>query len=342
MKHRLNHLIRSAAAALVTAALVAGNGILSPALAQGSQSPFSLSVSPSTAFFAVKPGESRMHSVQLRNKGAGPVTVMPKLVDFSADGISGTPILKNESTFPYLANAKDVLSPITIQPGQQATIPFVIKPDEKALQQEYHLTILFEQQPSLVANTSSVVPTVGSNLVVLISGEAPKPLLKVISLQTFKVIDSFRPLVFKPLAENQGNAAGIASGSATVKDWRGRTIASFPLYPDVVLSQTTRELRAAKPAAPVLPDDPKAEIATKLQPTAFSIKQFMFLGPYRIEFAITDPASPDTAATLQAFTLFALPISAVIAVAGTAGVLIAVRYFRHRMRRQPLQPPQDV
>ncbi|MBP7875481.1 hypothetical protein KA012_00610 [Candidatus Woesebacteria bacterium] len=291
---------------------------------------FTLSVSPGTAYLKMKPGSTTIHTVILRNKSAEKVTITPRVVDFEADGTSGTPILQETSTFPYLANRDEVLSTITIDPDQQANVPFVIHPPDNAPPQEYHLTILFDQESVGESIASALVPSVGSNLIVLVSDADPNAALKVVSLQRPIVVDSFRPLSFRPIAENLGQAAALASGSAVIRDWRGIIVADVPIYPDVVLAQTTRELRAAKPAAPALPDDPKAAIATLLEAAAFSYKEPMILGAYTVEFNIKDVTGTGETTTVQKFTVYAFPFSALAVIAVTALVLLGLRLIKKK------------
>ncbi|MBP7876202.1 hypothetical protein KA012_04375 [Candidatus Woesebacteria bacterium] len=291
---------------------------------------FTLSVSPGTAYLKVKPGTTVIHTIMLRNKGSEPVTVTPRIVDFETDGTTGTPVLLETSTFPYLSNQAEVLSPISIDPDQQANVPFAIKAPENAPPQEYHLTILFDQQSVGEANASALVPSVGSNLIVLVSDADPNASLKVISLQRPVIVDSFRPLSFQPIAENLGQAAALASGSAVIRDWRGVIVAEMPIYPDVVLAQTTRELRAAQPAEPALPDDPKAAIATLFNAASFSYKEPMILGAYTVEFNIKDVTGAGETTTVQKFTVYAFPFSALAVGIVTALVLFGLRFIKKK------------
>lgn len=307
--------------------------------AQSVEQRFALSVSPATGYVTVKPGSAVIHTVVVRNTSSQAVTVVPRLVDFVADGKSGTPILENSSMFPYLANSQTVLAPITIAPEQQVSVPFSIQPPSTAPVQEYHLTILFEQQaPAADPGSSSLVPAVGSNLVVLVSSDKPDSFLKIMSLQRVHILDSLRPLSFVPLVENQGTAAAIASGSAVVKDWRGRPVATFPIYPDVILANTTRELRAAQPAAPLLPDDPAAVIATKLEPAPFTYYQPFLLGPYTVEFNLIESDSDGITTAVQTFRLFAFPFSMLLVLVLTAGVIIGLRWWQRSRTVKPVVP----
>jgi len=287
---------------------------------------FAISVSPATGFSMVKPGTSTIHSVTLHNKSTQPITVVPRIVDFVSDGKTGTPILKETTTFPYLANTSEALAPLTVPAGKQVAVPFVIKAPVDALQQEFHLTILFENQTLTAETTSStLVPTIGSNLVVFVSGEPARPKLKVTTLGRSKVVDSFRPLTFKPLVKNQGNAATVASGSAVIKNWRGRTMATIPIYPDIVLAGSTRELRGAQPAAPILPTDPKAAIATQLEPIPFSHKEPIILGAYTVEIDLTTVADSGTTLSVHNFTIIAMPISLLVLTLATVSVFVFIR-----------------
>ncbi len=306
---------------------------------------FTLSVNPGTGFVKVAPGGSAMHSITVRNKSTRPVTLKPRLVDFVSDGKTGTPILTDTSSFSYLANQAEFLEPITIEANQQAVIPLLIKPPSTALPHEYHISVLFENQGELqTGGTSALVPSIASNVVVLVADTVSPAGLKILSLQNSRVVDSFRTLSFKPLAENPGQMAVIASGSAIVRDWRGHQVSSQPIYPDIVLAQSKRELRSAVQAKPVLPDDPSASIATLLDPVPFSYKEPMLLGAYTIEFHLENTDSEGTTSAIQSFTVYAFPFSAVAIIGVTAGILLTIRLIkRKKLAQKPLSsPPQPI
>lgn len=303
--------------------------------AQDSELRFALSVSPSTGYVQVKPGEEAIHSITVRNKSTQPVTVTPRIVDFTTDGKTGEPVLSSSTTFTYLANADSLLEPITIAGGQQVILPLVIKPSNTAILHEHHLTVLFESEPTLATSgTSSLVPTIGSNLVVLVGDGTQPPRLSIESLQRLRVLDSFRPLAFTPLARNDSAVATLASGSAHIKNWRGKEVATFPIYPDAVLAKTTRELRAARPAPLVLPTDPAAEVATLLEPIPFRYTTPFLLGPYSVEFRLETTTPDGITTSTEQFTLFAFPFSALIIVVTTTGIVFGIRHFRQKRARE--------
>lgn len=219
---------------------------VSAAFAQGA---LDISLSPSVGYLKVQPGGQATHTITLENTGNQTLVVSPKIVDFTSDGRTGVPVLANMHSFPYFDFDANNLEVLTLKPQTKAQLSIHMQVPQDAVNREYPLSVLFESKPledfSLGGASAQINSIVGSNLVILVTDETTPPVnLKIKSMQTSKIVDSFRAIQFSPLIENTGYAASIASGSAQISNWRGKIVKQFQLKPATVLGSSSRELEA--------------------------------------------------------------------------------------------------
>ena len=260
--------------------LLVATGFPPVATAQGA---FDLSVTPATAYIRLRPGTSATHVITLENSGTQNITIKPRIVDFKPD--SGTVIPQSTLTFPYLEVPSAGFQPLTLQPGQKSQLSVKISPPVEAIEKEWYLSILFESfsdNESLELNSSIVKPSVGSNLIILIAQKDHEEFLKITNFGVAKIIDSFRSLQFNPEIYNPGAQAVVASGSATLSNWKGKVIYSAPFYPDVLVAKDTRKLRASK----TIFDENLVQ--DRQVPVDFIYSPKFLLGLYRLEYLLID------------------------------------------------------
>ncbi len=280
------------------------------------QSVYDVTISPPVAFIKLKPGSKAAHTLSIVNNGSATVTLTPRIVDFSADGETGRPILADDHTFPYFAMASAQMKPLTMDPGAKAQLTLAFSVSASAPDKEYPLSILFESSAKTGAEgTSPVVGTVGSNLIVLVSEkDFPDRKLLISDFGAPKFVDSLRSLTFAPTVKNEQFSAGIASGSATITSWTGKKVAEFDIYPDAVLGFRTRKLRALDTTA------------ATLAATEFSYNPPVMFGPQKLTITLTTPDSSESFST----TIFALPFSLLVAI--LIGAAIGFGYW-YRTKR---------
>ena len=73
-------------------------------LAQTTTPDLDLTIFPPTAYLMVKPGTSITHRVLVKYDGQVRVNILPELVDFKTDGLTGAPILQQPSQLSYIFN----------------------------------------------------------------------------------------------------------------------------------------------------------------------------------------------------------------------------------------------
>ncbi len=295
-------------------------------------------ISPPTAFLRIKPGSQATHTITIENTSQATLSIQPDLVDFTADGSTGNPVLQDTSVFPYLSfidgrTLKNAWDPVILKPGQKAqlTIHIAVPPLEP--EKEWPLTLLFKSQP--VTETSSLTtqspqettiqdsqetslrPTIGSNLIVLVSNQ--ETLTQHITLanpQSFLVVDSFKPLALKPSFKNMQFAATVSSGSAVLKNWSGTAVATQELYPEIILGHSSKTISGLQRTSPAN----GAEQAT-LEKVPLVLRPAFLFGLYTLEYVVYSPTGERL--VLGTATIIALPIfilGALIAIATVATV----------------------
>ncbi len=275
-------------------------------------------VTPPTSYIRVKPGSQTTHTITLENISRRTLLIQPRIVDFSTDGRSGAPILQNFTTFPYLQfqdgrTLEAGFDKVELRPEQKAQLTLLIGVPPTAEEKEWPLTVLFFAENTTVGVPDSnalLQGSLGSNMIVLVSTESElSRRLSIIDADVPHFTDSMRPLTLQPIFKNKHYAATVASGSASLSDWRGTTI-TRELYPDVILGYSSREIQALSTSAQPdsLPDR-----------TPITFKPPLFFGFYTLSYAITTPDGiPQEVFTQQ---IIALPFMAfaVIVVMGIIG-----------------------
>lgn len=259
-----------------------------------------LTVAPPVAYVKIKPGGVTRHTVTVENTGTIDLQITPKLVDFKPSENTGTPLLSESLSFPYLDDESKQFQPIVLEAGKKAQLTLNITVPQFAPEKEYPMTILFSTQPLTQAQDTltAVQGTIGSNLIVLISQQ--ESLSQEFSVKDFdvgKFVDSFTSLSIQPVIKNERFNASTASGSATLKNWQGKTVAEYTIYPDTILGLSERPLRFSKSS-----DLQNIEL---LSPMPFAPDIFL-LGPYTLTLAFTSSTDIPYAAQFH-YSFIAIP-----------------------------------
>lgn len=280
-----------------------------------------LEVTPPTQYVHIKPGDTRRVRYTVTHRGRQPIQITPQVSRFDTDGLTGNPIIVPESNPNFVVmtmtnpQATDVIDPQTqqidrfiLEPDKPRTVELILLPDRTEPNKEMLLTILFEAQPfadeTMIngANPSETSLAIGANLIALLSSDDPtNTQLYIDSFKTKPFIDSFESLQFQALAENTAHHAEVATGSATITNWRGKVVAEFPVMPIRVLGKKTRLLQTV--------DIEKINEQTENQVTAdnyaeyfdgtqvtdiFKYDDHFLFGPYTLTVDLTDPTVTDT------------------------------------------------
>lgn len=279
--------------------------------------PIDLAVSPPVAYLKTKPGENSLHTITLQHQGTTPLLITPKLVDFTTDGTSNQPILQETTQVEFITLQEPLSwnSSFSLKPKQSKTVQLQITPPAATTEKEYHLTVLFETRPDPTSVTTSndstrVSAVVASNLIVTVDTDiADQSKLSIKSLKLPVLIDSFQTLDFQVLVQNSGSNAGVASGSATIIDMLGNSVASYQVHPDTVLANSSRLLRTGDPQQ------------LETLSTDFRYKPYFLLGIYTVDINVIQIKN-DESVTIDTLSkkIVALPLSLLAVIGG--GVLV--------------------
>jgi len=262
-----------------------------------------LSISPPVTYMSIKPGEEQTYQIRVENLGDSTLEITPSLLDFDADNKTGQPIVKQTGTFKYI-RINDGLSSFGesfyLEPKQKKAIPITVDIPRSEQEEEYAMTVFFtfknktdEKQKD---SQAKVAGTVGSNLILLVTrNNLDRGNIIVKNITSMPTIDSFMPIRFTALAENIGKNATPASGSAKISNWQNREIAEFEIHPDMILANSSRELRE------------KDFLSNE-----FRFKKPFLLGIYHISIELNKNSSPNSDVFVLNKTIVALPFSIIL------------------------------
>jgi hypothetical protein len=286
--------------------------------------PLSLQVSPPVAYLHVKPQETLRHTVMLKNTGTQALQITTHMTDFKADGKTGQPVLQRGQVFNKEINPElSFGEPFILQPDENRSINLELNVSQLAAEKEYPLAILFNaktitDEGSKSNSTTQVAGTVASNLILFIS-ESDENQGEIIphQLKIPKLIDSFSGIKFQITAKNVGKNATPIVGRAMISNIFNQKIAEYIFYPDYVLADSTRLVRATALSPDILNSEGKLDPEkVKNLSTSLVYRPPLMFGLYNVEVQLGQQQR-----TVQ---VIAMPFSLVV-VAGV-GILIYVSY----------------
>lgn len=289
---------------------------------------FAVTVTPQRAYLKIRPGNSSAHTITVKNEGSQVLTIIPRIVDFKPDGVTGSPVLQDTLSFPYINYDSFDLSPLQLGPNQDGQLTLSFKVPASAQTQEYPLSILFEAQPTSgefsIGSNSSTTGIIASNLIVLVTDQEPDKNISVTTFNSTRLIDSFGSISFAPIAQNNSFGASVASGSASIKNWRSQTIAEFPLYPDTILGYSTREIRSLITQAQ---ENSTQDEGPAISPGPFKYNPHFLFGIYTITITL-DNSTADTLSLKETqFTVIAFPFSIILGIGLASGVYWGYTFY---------------
>jgi hypothetical protein len=302
---------------LTTAALLATTFLLPTPTQAQNRPPLDIGISPPTTYLQIAPGNKKTHRVTLEQKGSLPLEITPSVVDFTTDDKTGSPVLSDVSSFRHItltlpgSNSNNAnKTSFILQPGEKKNITFTLDIPPNAIEDEYLMTLLFRAKTApgvtLAQNTSEVSGVIGSNLIALIShSERDLGKLQIEKVDAPRIVDSFSDITFTTIVKNIGKNATTASGSATITDWQGQEVASFQVYPDMILRNSSRQLRTALSLEEALE---KPETISD----HFTYQGLFLFGPYTITLDLAKSSQPTAGSETYSSTVIAAPFSILI------------------------------
>ena len=300
--------------------------------AQSSKPDLDLTIFPPTAYLTVKPGTSLTHRVILKYEGTVRVKILPELVDFTTDGLTGTPVLQKPTQIKYvkLQNPdKQLGTPFLLEPNSQVELVIEIDPPLHAKLGEQPLSLVLMAVPDTTVifdgGSAQASAAIASNVILSVQNDFDNQgELQIEQIKLPKIVDSFASIKFETLVKNSGrNGAAITGQVRLNHGWSGKELKRWYIYPDVILANTTRQIRALIQD----PDDlnPEDEVVFE----ELSYKPPFLIGPYEVTVEISSVNQPNSAFHQRSQTIIALPISIV----GLLGLGVGLYILIHKLEK---------
>ena len=175
------------------------------------------------------------------------------------------------------------------------------------------------------AQTSGAV---ASNVILSVQADLDnKGKLQINQIKLPKIVDSFSSIKFETIAKNEGRNGVAATGQIKLNHgWSGKELKKWYIYPDVVLANSTRQLRTLLQD----PDDLSPEDELIFEETTY--KPPFLIGPYEVTVDLSSANQTNNALHQRTQTIFALPLSVMGLL--LLGVVIYIFYSKIEKRQQ--------
>jgi hypothetical protein len=289
-----------------------------------------LTVFPPTAYLVVKPGTEITHRVLLKYDGKVAVKVMPELVDFTTDGLTGTPVLQKPSKLEYVSLQnldKQLGTPFLLKPDSQVELVVKINPPLHSKKDEYPLSLVMTAIPDTTVvfdgGSAQASGAVASNMILSIQGDFDNQgELQIEKIKLPRIVDSFASINFETLVKNTGRNAAAVTGQIRLNHaWSGKELKHWYVYPDVVLADSTRQIRATFQDPDEL--NPEDEVIFE----ELNYKPPFLIGPYEVTVEISSANQPNGALHQRTQTVIALPLSVI----GLLGLGVGLYVFINKL-----------
>ena len=297
--------------------------------AQTTNPDLDLIIFPPTAYLTIKPGTSLTHRIIIKYEGTVRVKILPELVDFTTNGLTGTPVLQKPSQLNYikLQNPDRQLgTSFILEPGAQVELILAINPPLHAKRGEHPLSLVLTAIPDTTVifdgGSAQASGAVASNVILSVQDDFDNQgELQIEKIKLPKIVDSFASINFEALVENIGRNGVSATGQIRLNhNWSGKELKHWYIYPDVILANSTRQLRALFQN----PDDlsPEDEVVFE----KLSYKPPFLIGPYEVTVELSSANRPNSAFHQRTQTVIALPLSVI----GLLGLGVGIYIFIHK------------
>ena len=192
-----------------------------------------LTVVPPTQNFKAKPGKQVQTTVKVRNEGSEPVTVKAGIKDFLVFDDKGTPkMVEEETSGRWSLSSWMIISPTeyTLNAHSSKMFDVVILVPDDALPGGHYASVYFTPVEGGLAqgeSGSGIETKLASLLSVFVEG----PVSEIAYVRKFFAprFQEYGPVVIATQIENQSDSDITPKGTITVKDFLGKTLATFKL-----------------------------------------------------------------------------------------------------------------
>ncbi|PIU73863.1 hypothetical protein COS78_00005, partial [Candidatus Shapirobacteria bacterium CG06_land_8_20_14_3_00_40_12] len=216
----------------------------------------SLSITPATLEFWLKPGATYIQSYQIKNTGQAPVTLSTSVEQWLPQGFDGGlsyPGLPLDLNFSLTNSDLHLGSSFILNPGQSRQLVLKISSPAALSPKDLYFTFFINQQLATSDSNTTNLVRLGSHLLVSVSNSESVP--SKITVSNF----SFSPLIhdtffgfgtFTGLADNQSDFFSKIEGTITISK-NNSPLLQMELFPNNVLSHHQRTISCLNDSKPV-------------------------------------------------------------------------------------------
>ncbi len=311
---------------LLTTSFLLTAAVLLVPQASAQKAALNIGIAPPLTHIVIKPGKTALTTVTLENQGLFDVNLTPNFVDFSSDNKTGTPVLGESMSFPYISlqdESYHLNSPTLLKTGESRQLVFEVALPENSLEKEYHFSLVFAVDPkqNILSDgaTSAVTGQIATNFIVTVANSAADQ--GNVRLQSFAapiIVDSLGAINAQVTMQNVGKNTTVALGDFTITNALGNVVYQTQLLPENILPGSSREVFAAKTVTK------GAETAETSEPLHY--KGLFLLGPYTMKLSYK---APGQSAEVFTHRVFALPISILIGI--VIGAIVYLTYSKTKL-----------
>ena len=297
-------------------------GSSSPAHAQS----VSLSISPPVVEILLAPNQSVSQTFTLQTQGEN-ILVTPELHLAHPSDSSGHVEIDSTPLSPSSI-------PLTIKfsgPSHTPTLTFTAANTDKA--QDVYLALVFRASPpSTIYDLRSTITTPSISALILVTITPTDTLPINLEIKDFSpplFHDSWFPLTFTPFLTNNTPTMIRPEGQYEIISPSGKTVLSLPLYPNLILGNSSRLLQGTVPCQPLQGTVPCNPTPLTWSPT------WRNLGPHTLRLTITTTGGTQIIQVEK--TIWILPVR--IAIITVLFILLFIIFLV--TRGKSLSPPLD-
>ena len=205
----------------------------------------SVRVAPASVYLQVGGGESKTLTYLLDNESNQDLWLTLEAMSFAPSQENGLPELLTHLEFPYITLTDSSASalPRLLLPAKSTTpVSVTVAPPLGIREKEYPVTVFFVTSAVTPADSNTRVEMkIGSNLIITTDqSNLDKSQLLVDKLQAPLAVDTFLRPSFGLTVRNQGPLGTLLHGRVVLQKQNGVEVMSWPLWPDLILAQSTR------------------------------------------------------------------------------------------------------
>lgn len=216
----------------------------------------SLSITPATLEFWLKPGAAYIQSYQIQNNGPSPVTLTTSVDRWLPQGFDGGlsyPGLPFDLNFSLTNSDLRLGNSFILDPGQSRQLVLKISAPATTSLQDFYFTFFVNQQLESSSTNTANLLHLGSHLLISVSNTETEP--QKISINQFRLSPSIHDTffgfsTFSGLIDNQSDFFSKIEGTINISK-NNTPLLQMELFPGNILAHYQRSFFCIKDAVPI-------------------------------------------------------------------------------------------